>query len=98
VRQSRFLLTGDVEPEEDETTWWIPLGIKSGSKSAEANNVTLTARGKTVRDADDTFYKLNTHNIGFYRTKYHPERLARLGKDQDRLGVEDQIGLIQCSY
>jgi aminopeptidase N len=94
VRQARFLLTGDLKPEEDETTWWIPLGIKSGSKSAEAKNVALTTKEETIRDTDDTFYKLNTNNTGFYRTNYPPERLARLGKAQDRLSVEDKIGLI----
>lgn len=94
MRQARFLLTGDVKPEEDETTWWIPLGIKLGSKSAEAKNVALTTKEETIRDTDDTFYKLNTNNTGFYRTNYPPERLARLGKAQDRLSVEDKIGLI----
>lgn len=83
-----------MKPEEGETTWWIPLGIKSGSKPAEAKNVALTTKEETIRDADDTFYKLNTDNTGFYRTNYPPERLARLGKAQDRLSVEDKIGLI----
>jgi aminopeptidase N len=77
-----------MKPEEDETTWWIPLGL------AEAKNVALTTKEETIRDADDTFYKLNTDNIGFYRTNYPRERLARLGKAQDRLSVEDKIGLI----
>src|ERR1700712_3954110 len=35
AQQSRFLLTGDVKPEEDETTWWIPLGLKTGSQTSK---------------------------------------------------------------
>lgn len=93
MRQDRFLLTGDLKPEEDETTWWIPLGIESESKSAEARNAVLTTKEETIRDAYETFYKLNTDSSGFYRTNYPPERLARLGKAQDRLSVKDKIGL-----
>lgn len=26
IKQSRYLSSGDVEGEEDATTWWIPLG------------------------------------------------------------------------
>jgi aminopeptidase N len=94
VRQGRFLLTGDVKPEEDQTTWWIPLGLRTGPKTAEVNNLALTTKEETIRDIDDTFYKLNTNSTGFYRTNYPPERLASLGKAQDRLSVEDKIGLI----
>jgi aminopeptidase N len=94
VRQSRFLLTGDVKPEEDQTTWWIPLGLKSGSEAANVQNIALTTKEETIRDIDESFYKLNTNNSGFYRTNYPPERLARLGKAKDRLSVEDKIGLI----
>jgi len=93
VRQSRFLLTGDVKPEEDQTTWWIPLGLKSGSEAANVQNIALTTKEETIRDIDESFYKLNTNNSGFYRTNYPPERLARLGKAKDRLSVEDKIGL-----
>ena len=93
MRQDRFLLTGDVQPEEDETTWWIPLGIESESKSAEAKNFVLTTKKDTIRDTYDIFYKLNAGSTGFYRTNYPPERLARLGIAQGRLSVEDKIGL-----
>ena len=57
VRQARFLLTGDVKPEEDETTWWIPLALKTGSEGAEVRNTALTTKEETIRNVDDSFYR-----------------------------------------
>lgn len=93
VRQSRFLSTGDVRSEEDDTIWWIPLGLKTdpdhiGSAATKA----LTLREETLRDVNETFYKFNDNQIGFYRTNYPPDRLVKLGKDRMRLTVEDRIG------
>ena len=39
-------------------------------------------------------YKLNSNQTGFYRTNYPPGRLGKLGKMQDRLSIDDKIGLI----
>ena len=94
VRQSRFLSTGDVKPEEDQTTWWIPLGLKTSSTSSESIGKALTAKENTIRSVDESFYKLNSNQSGFYRTNYPPARLARLGASSDKLTVEDKIGLI----
>jgi aminopeptidase N len=98
IRQSRFLSTGDVKPEEDETVWWIPLGIKTGSKTSEATLQTLTTKEDTLRDLDTDFYKINTDNRGVFRTNYPPARLAKLGEQADKLSGEDKIGLIGDSY
>jgi aminopeptidase N len=83
-----------VKPEEDQTIWWIPLGLKT--KSADAQNATraLTAKSDTVRNVDLSFYKINKDQTGFYRTNYPPSRLAQLGHQLDLLSVEDKIGLI----
>lgn len=93
LRQTRFLTTGDVKAEEDETTWWVPLALKTGSQS-KSSGINLTAKEETLRSIDDRFYKLNADQTGFYRTNYPPGRLTRLGQAQDRLSVEDKIGLI----
>ena len=93
LSQSRFLSTGDVKSEEDSTTWWIPLGLKTGSKIASTGSA-LTAKEDTVRDIDDSFYKLNADQSGFYRTNYPPQRLAQFGKSRSQLSVEDVIGLM----
>ncbi|KAI4096149.1 MAG: hypothetical protein LQ344_001212 [Seirophora lacunosa] len=94
VRQTRFLLTGDVKAEEDETLWWIPLGLKTNSKASGAATEALTLKEETLRDVDDGFYKLNSNQTGFYRTNYPPARLAKMGAEKDKLSTEDRIGLV----
>ncbi|KAK3169927.1 hypothetical protein OEA41_009311 [Lepraria neglecta] len=94
VRQSRFLSTGDVKPKDDETLWWIPLGLKTDPKATGAATSALTIKEDTLRNVDETFYKLNSDQIGFYRTNYPPARLEKLGADRQKLSVEDKIGLV----
>ena len=95
IRQSRFLSTGDLDiaKDEDKTLWWIPLGLKTDPQ-AEQISKALLVKEETLRDVDETFYKFNTDNNGFYRTNYPPGRLAKLGADRLKLSVEDRIGLI----
>ncbi|KAF2146106.1 uncharacterized protein K452DRAFT_324140 [Aplosporella prunicola CBS 121167] len=94
VQQRRFLLTGDVKPQEDETTWWVPLGLNSGSQNASKSAGALTTKEDTIRDVDDSFYKLNVNQTGFYRTNYPPNRLMALGAAKEKLSIEDRIGLV----
>lgn len=94
VRQSRFLSTGNLEENEDETLWWIPLGLKTNSQATEAASNAVTTKEETLRNIDETFYKFNADQIGFYRTNYPPERLAKLGASKDKLSIEDKIGLV----
>ncbi|KAL4737078.1 peptidase family M1-domain-containing protein [Aspergillus similis] len=95
VRQSRFLSTGDVKPEEDETTWWIPLGIKSGSELTVQEPRALVSKVDIIQGIGrDSFYKINKDLSGFYRTNYSSSRLEKLGQSLDALSTEDKIGLI----
>jgi aminopeptidase N len=94
VRQTRFLSSGDVKPEEDETVWWVPLSIKTGPQPSDIKLHALTSKSDTIRDIDEAFYKINKDQSGFYRTNYPPERLAKLGKNLHLLSTEDKIGLI----
>ncbi|ETS77466.1 hypothetical protein PFICI_11340 [Pestalotiopsis fici W106-1] len=94
VKQSRFLATGDVKPEEDETVWWVPLGFQGKVGTSEVQTLALTAKEDTIRDIDNDFYKLNDNGTGFYRTNYPPERLAKLGSQLDRLSVDDRASTI----
>jgi aminopeptidase N len=94
LKQNRFLISGDVEAKDDETTWWIPLGLKTGPKAAVVAGSSLTKREDTFREVDESFYKLNADAAGFYRTCYPPERLAKLGSAQELLSLQDKIGLI----
>lgn len=93
VQQSRFLTTGDLEPGEDETTWWVPVGLRSGQRPASPGRA-LTIKEDTIRDVNESFYKLNADQSAFYRTNYPPDRLTQLGRLRNRLSVPDKIGLI----
>ncbi|BDD59143.1 hypothetical protein MAP00_004376 [Monascus purpureus] len=95
IRQNRFLSTGDAKPEEDETTWWIPLGLKSGPKMADVESHALVSKATTVQGVgQNSAYKINKNLSGFYRTSYPADRLAKLGQSLDLLSTEDKIGLI----
>ncbi|CAL5872260.1 uncharacterized protein PFLUO_LOCUS6521 [Penicillium psychrofluorescens] len=95
VRQNRFLSTGDAKAEEDQTTWWIPLGLKSGPQLANIDTRALTDKTDTIGGVgEDAFYKVNKDLAGFYRTNYPPAHLAKLGQSLDLLSTEDKIGLL----
>ena len=94
IKQSRFLSTGDVKPEDDTTTWWVPLGFEGKKGESGITSLALTQKEETIRDVDDDFYKLNSGATGFYRVNYPPERLAKLSSQLDRLGTEDKIAMI----
>lgn len=83
-----------MKSEEDDTLWWLPLGLKTGSKATEAATKAFTIKEDTLRDVDETFYKFNSDQVGFYRTNYPPARLELLGKERHKLSVEDKIGLV----
>lgn len=94
VRQSRFLSTGDVKPEEDETVWWVPLLLEGKVGTEGVAPLALTSKEETFTGISDDFYKLNTGATGFYRVNYPPERLAKLATQLDRLSTEDKIAII----
>lgn len=83
--------------EEDETIWWVPLGLKTHPKATGAATEALTVKEDTLRDVDETFYKLNSDQVGFYRTNYPPMRLESLGKERHKLSAADKIGLVADS-
>ena len=93
LRQSRFLTTGDVRAGDDETTWWVPVGVKTGVPPKTRHGA-LQVKEDTMRDIDDTFYKINADQSGFYRTNYPAQRLMQLGASQEHLSTEDKIGLL----
>ncbi|KAI1659358.1 peptidase family M1-domain-containing protein [Daldinia decipiens] len=94
IKQNRYLSTGDVKPEEDQTIWWVPLSLQGKVGQQDIQNLALTEKNTTIRDIDDNFYKINSNATGFYRTNYPPARLAKLSKQLDRLSNEDKISII----
>merc|ERR1711939_290471 len=63
IRQSRFLTTGDVKAEEDDTTWWVPVGLKTGTPAKVVHSA-LTQKEDTVRDVDD--FHCNVKGLSVY--------------------------------
>jgi len=94
IKQSRFLSTGDVKPEEDTTTWWVPLGLEGKKGETGIAALSLEKKEDTIRDIDDDFYKLNSGATGFYRVNYPPARLAKLSNQLEKLSTEDKISII----
>jgi len=94
IRQTRFLSMGDVKPAEDETTWWVPLGLTTAGTTSDEQPAALTVKEDTLRHVDESFYKFNTNQTAFYRTNYPPARLVKLGEMKAKLSVQDRIGLI----
>ena len=83
-----------MKDQEDETLWWVPLGLKTDPRTTGTATKALTIKEDTLRDVDETFYKFNSNQVGFYRTNYPPARLESLGKERHRLSAEDKIGLV----
>lgn len=94
LRQSRYLSTGDVQSQDDTTTWWVPLGFKGQAGNHDTASIALLEKEDTIRNVDDDFYKINVNNAGFYRTNYPPARLAKLGKQLHLLSDADKIGIV----
>lgn len=93
VKQTRYLSTGDVKPEDDSTTWWVPLGIEGKKGTEGVSAIPLTKKADVIQDVDDTFYKINKDTTGFYRTNYPAARLEKLGKQTEKLSLTDKIGM-----
>ncbi|KAL7906930.1 peptidase family M1 domain-containing protein [Trichoderma velutinum] len=94
IKQSRFLSTGDVKPEDDTTTWWVPLGLVGKKGESGIAALSLDKKEDTILDVDSEFYKLNSNATGFYRVAYPPSRLAKLSTQLDKLSTEDKIAII----
>ena len=95
VKQNRFLRTGDVKPEEDETLYPVILGLRT--KKGVNEDLMLTEREQTIKvDGGLDFYKLNADHSALFRTNYTPERLRKLGEAASKglLTVEDRAGMI----
>lgn len=97
LRQNRFLRTGDVRPEEDQTIYPVFLGLRT--KHGVDESLTLDQREGEFKVPDLDFFKLNADHSGLYRTSYSPERLEKLGQAAKNglLTVEDRAGMIADS-
>lgn len=93
INQNRFLTTGDVKPEDDETVYPIALELRDGKN---IDHTMMTTRDAQVQVNDMGFYKLNADQAGLYRVLYPESRLEKLGSSasSNLLSPEDKIGLV----
>ncbi|EPS43001.1 hypothetical protein H072_3011 [Dactylellina haptotyla CBS 200.50] len=96
IRQKRFLSTGDVNADEDKTTWWVPLGLTQEALTEKVTTdvTALTEKETSIAGVNIDYYKLNIGQNGFYRVNYPVERFAKLGSSLKKLSVADRIGLV----
>ncbi|RIA85787.1 aminopeptidase [Glomus cerebriforme] len=108
IRQCRFLSSGVASPEEDNTIWWVPLGVDLGPSDPqnEIRSVVLTQKEMTlVLPEKYEFYQLNARKTGVFRVNYSPERLFKLGQavkkglleTSDRIGIMADAGALAAS-
>jgi aminopeptidase 2 len=94
VKQNRFLRTGDMKPEEDETIYPVFLSLRT--RDGVDSSLALNEREKEYKVPDLDFFKVNANHTGIYRTLYSPERLTKLGNaaKDGLLSVEDRAGMV----
>ena len=85
MNQHRYLLGGSVTPKEDNTIWWLPLRLQT-SVSPVTTDILNTRETRiplatsNIYEAQDFYYKFNTHQTAFYRTCYPPAAISRFGQ------------------
>lgn len=97
LRQDRFLSSGDVKNEENETLWWIPIALSSGAGADDkiTSVSTFDTREITIPGlAKEPFFLINKDQVGVYRVNYSAERLAKIAGSIDKLSLNDKIGLL----
>lgn len=95
LEQHRFLRTGDVKAEEDETIYPVFLALRT--KDGVDHSLLMTERQQTFKLPHGLdFYKLNADHSALFRTSYSAERLQKLGEaaKSGLLTVEDRAGMI----
>jgi len=73
VKQTRFLATNDVKPEEDETLWQIPLNIQTVRSDGQVmldNKTVLKEKVARIEipNVKTSLYKLNAGTTGFCKS------------------------------
>ncbi|KAF9949308.1 hypothetical protein BGZ65_007423 [Modicella reniformis] len=102
VEQHRFLSTNDVTDEEDETVWWIPLGVYPKPTSIVDPNLTMKTRQLEfeVSPSKDgqKVYLINKNFTGVFRTNYSANVIRQLGlaiqAGHPALGVTERAGIL----
>lgn len=101
LEQHRFLFTGDVKPEEDQTIWPIFLNTRTASGTTStilqnrSENLSLD-----VKTDQHEFYILNANRTSLCRVLYPEERLKKLVQacHSRLLTLQERAGLISDAF
>ncbi|GAA5977533.1 hypothetical protein JCM5350_004725 [Sporobolomyces pararoseus] len=98
LRQNRFLSSGSLQLEDDETLWTIPLTIASVGSSSKPRTIMMSTRGLTIPKPEGVYF-LNVGTAGTYRIAYPQSHLIKLAevanKPDASLSLSGRIGLVQ---
>ncbi|KAI8093157.1 aminopeptidase [Halteromyces radiatus] len=109
VTQTRFLSTGDLNNQDEITTWWVPLHMLCSNGQIEP--YILTESSQTFKIPEDGLFKLNAGQTAFYRVNYpqtiilqlaeqikqHPPGKGLLASTADRVGLISDVGSLMVS-
>ncbi|KAL0074682.1 aminopeptidase [Phycomyces blakesleeanus] len=100
VTQTRYLSTGDLKEEEDETVWWAPLGVLTPEK---IESWTLTEKTQNFDLTSETLFKLNANQTAVYRVNYPIDIIRKFADEikKENSGLlhntSDRVGLLADS-
>ncbi|KAJ3350499.1 Aminopeptidase 2 mitochondrial [Kappamyces sp. JEL0680] len=104
LKQKRFLSSGDLTAEEEETcpTWFVPITVVTDLQPTAPTSHVLKTKQGTISfpyaDTETAFWKLNAHVSGFYRVNYTPNQIGRIARaledNIDVLSIKDRVGLV----
>ncbi|KAJ5619332.1 hypothetical protein N7510_003316 [Penicillium lagena] len=94
IKQTRFLITGDLKSGEDHTIYPVFLNLRTQDGVHEDLALSLREQSFEIKNLD--FFKLNAEHSGIYRTSYSSERLRKLGESASKghLTIEDRAGMV----
>lgn len=102
ITQSRYLNSGDVNDEDNQINWWIPLNISTGageSDTLKSDDLVISTKTHTIKNFSisnhNEFFKFNKDTKGVYRVNYSPSILSNnILPFFDKLSIKDKIGII----
>lgn len=96
IIQNRFLSSGKVSEEDDQTIWYIPLRLKHDKNENCDDDLMIKGEDILSIPGDVNYFKFNFDQTGFYRVQYPVEWLHRLGKAVEfgSFGISDRVGII----
>ncbi|CAO3614306.1 unnamed protein product [Cunninghamella blakesleeana] len=98
VAQSRYLSTGDLKADDEQTVWWAPLHLLQSN--GEIKPYILTEKAQTFTVPAGEAFKLNAGQTALYRVHYSEELISKLANEikKDDKGLlaktSDRVGLI----